>query len=57
MGTVQGVQTNERVLPLEFPWAPGPLQAIHAQWRYGGSATSCTSGPYNDRDDLAFAVR
>jgi hypothetical protein len=30
--------------------------AIRAQFRYGGTASSCTSGSYNDRDDLIFNV-
>jgi len=34
----------------------GPLQAVRAQIRYQGSASSCTSGNYNDHDDLVFAV-
>ncbi|MBI3182495.1 MAG: hypothetical protein HYZ28_10150 [Myxococcales bacterium] len=31
-------------------------QAIRAQFRYGGSASPCYYGSYNDRDDLLFAV-
>ena len=34
----------------------GSVQAVRAQFRYQGTASSCTSGSYNDRDDLAFAV-
>jgi hypothetical protein len=34
----------------------GPLQAVRAQIRYQGSASSCTSGNFNDHDDLVFAV-
>lgn len=30
--------------------------AIRAQIRYGGGLSTCTSGAYNDRDDLAFWV-
>jgi leucyl aminopeptidase len=33
------------------------LQAVRAQFRYQGSASSCTSGSYNDHDDLVFAVQ
>ncbi|GBC84344.1 hypothetical protein HRbin11_00769 [bacterium HR11] len=32
------------------------LHAVRVQERYGGSASACTSGSYNDRDDLAFQV-
>jgi hypothetical protein len=31
--------------------------AVRAQFRYQGSASSCTSGAYNDHDDLIFAVQ
>ena len=34
----------------------GSLQAVRAAFRYQGSAGSCASGSYNDRDDLIFAV-
>jgi hypothetical protein len=34
----------------------GASQAVRAQFRYLGSASSCTSGSYNDHDDLVFAV-
>jgi trimeric autotransporter adhesin len=32
------------------------LQAIRAQLRFGGTAGTCTTGSYNDRDDLTFQV-
>jgi hypothetical protein len=35
----------------------GSLQAVRAQFRYLGSASSCTTGSYNDHDDLVFAVQ
>ena len=34
----------------------GASQAVRAQFRYQGSASSCTAGSYNDHDDLVFAV-
>jgi leucyl aminopeptidase len=34
----------------------GTLQAVRANFRYQGSASSCTAGAYNDHDDLIFAV-
>ena len=36
--------------------ATAGTHAIRAQFRYGGTASSCTSGGYNDRDDLVFGV-
>jgi hypothetical protein len=34
----------------------GGLQAVRAQFRFQGSASSCTTGNFNDHDDLVFAV-
>jgi hypothetical protein len=36
--------------------AGGSQQVVRGQFRYGGSASTCTSGSYNDRDDLVFGV-
>lgn len=36
--------------------ATSNLQAIRATMRYGGERSECTTGPYDDHDDLAFAV-
>ena len=50
--TAGGAQT----LSASYTLPSGSLQAVRAQFRYQGSASSCTSGGYNDRDDLVFAV-
>ncbi|HEX9185656.1 MAG TPA: M36 family metallopeptidase [Vicinamibacteria bacterium] len=50
--TVAGQQT----LSATYTLPSGALQAVRAQFRYQGSASTCTSGGYNDRDDLVFAV-
>jgi len=34
----------------------GQLQAVRANFRYQGSASSCSTGSYDDHDDLVFAV-
>jgi len=34
----------------------GALQAVRANFRYQGSASSCSTGAYDDHDDLIFAV-
>lgn len=34
----------------------GSMQAVRGVFRYGGSASPCGSGSYDDRDDVAFAV-
>jgi leucyl aminopeptidase len=51
--TAGGVQT----LSTTFTLPTGSLQAVRANFRYQGSASSCTSGSYNDHDDLIFAVQ
>ncbi len=50
--TVAGAQT----LSANYTLPSGSLQAVRAQFRYQGSASSCTTGSYNDHDDLIFAV-
>ncbi|HEY4188613.1 MAG TPA: hypothetical protein VGP07_26320 [Polyangia bacterium] len=39
-----------------FILPPGLAPAIRGNWRSGGAAGPCTSGPFDDRDDLVFAV-
>jgi hypothetical protein len=36
--------------------ATAGTHAIRAQFRYTGTASSCTAGGYNDRDDVVFGV-
>jgi hypothetical protein len=50
--TAAGAQT----LSATYTLPSGSLQAVRVQFRYQGSASACTSGGYNDRDDLVFAV-
>ncbi len=35
----------------------GTTQAIRGNYRYGGTAGTCSTGGYNDRDDLVFGVQ
>jgi len=39
-----------------FTLPAGSLQAVRANFRYTGSASSCSTGAYDDHDDLVFAV-
>jgi len=50
--TAGGAQTFSTTYTLPF----GPLQAVRANFRYNGSASSCSTGSYDDHDDLVFAV-
>ncbi len=51
--TAAGAQT----LSATYTLPAGALQAVRAQFRYQGTAGTCSSGAYNDRDDLIFAVQ
>ena len=50
--TVVGAQT----LSATYTLPAGDVQAVRAQFRYQSTATSCSAGGFNDRDDLIFAV-
>ncbi|MCU1299995.1 MAG: hypothetical protein JWQ87_279 [Candidatus Sulfotelmatobacter sp.] len=50
--TVAGAQT----LSANYTLPTGSLQAVRANFRYTGSASSCSTGAYDDHDDLIFAV-
>jgi hypothetical protein len=45
-----------RTLSATYTLPSGNLQAVRAQFRFVGTASTCTVGAYNDRDDLVFAV-
>ncbi len=47
-----GVQT----LSAQYTLPAGGLQAVRANFRYQGSQSSCSTGSYDDTDDLVFAV-
>jgi hypothetical protein len=49
-GGVQTVSAN-------YTLPTGTLQAVRATFRYVGSASPCTTGAYDDHDDLVFAVK
>ena len=50
--TAAGAQT----LSANYTLPNGSLQAVRANFRYTGSASSCSTGAYDDHDDLIFAV-
>jgi kumamolisin len=51
--TASGAQT----LSTTYTLPTGSLQAVRANFRYEGSAAVCTTGSYDDHDDLIFAVQ
>jgi hypothetical protein len=48
-----GARTISRTITLG---STAGKHAVRAQFRYTGTAGTCTSGSYNDRDDLTFSV-
>ena len=56
MGTITPTAAGAQTLSANYTLPSGSLQAVRAQFRYLGSASPCTSGSYNDHDDLIFAV-
>ncbi len=57
IGTQSPTAAGAQVLTATYTLpSGGSLQAVRAAFRYTGSAGSCVSGSYNDRDDLVFAV-
>ncbi|MGA2351807.1 MAG: protease pro-enzyme activation domain-containing protein [Terracidiphilus sp.] len=51
--TASGAQT----LSTTYTLPTGSLQAVRANFRYEQSAAVCTTGEYDDHDDLIFAVQ
>ncbi len=56
IGTITPTVAGAQTLSANYTLPSGTLQAVRAQFRYQGSASSCTTGSYNDHDDLIFAV-
>src|SRR5208282_3360100 len=54
--TIKPTKAGAQSLSATFTLPTGSLQAVRAQFRYLGKASSCTTGSYNDHDDLIFAV-
>jgi hypothetical protein len=57
IGTYTPSGSGARTISASYTLPTGSLQAIRANFRYNGSASSCTTGSYDDHDDLIFAVR
>ncbi len=54
--TLEPAAAGESVLAARLTLGEGATQALRAAFRFGGTAATCTSGIYDDRDDLVFAV-
>ncbi|NJL27415.1 MAG: PKD domain-containing protein, partial [Thermoanaerobaculia bacterium] len=56
IGTLQPSAGGAQTLSTTYTLPAGTLQAIRGNFRYQGSASSCSAGSYDDHDDLVFAV-
>jgi leucyl aminopeptidase len=56
IGTIVPTASGAQTLSSTFTLPTGALQAVRANFRYQGSASSCSAGAYDDHDDLIFAV-
>ncbi len=56
LGTLSPTKAGSQVLSATYTLPAGALQAVRANFRYGGSAGTCAAGSYTDHDDLIFAV-
>ncbi|MGA7615599.1 MAG: fibronectin type III domain-containing protein, partial [Thermoanaerobaculia bacterium] len=56
IGTINPTGSGAQTLTATYTLPAGSMQAIRGTFRYNGSASSCTTGSYDDHDDLIFAV-
>jgi leucyl aminopeptidase len=56
IGTIVPSAGGVRTISRTYTLPTGTLQAVRANFRYLGSASSCSTGAYDDHDDLVFAV-
>ena len=57
IGTLVPRASGLQTLSTLFRLRPGSLQAVRANFRKGGTRSPCSTGNFDDHDDLAFAVR
>ncbi len=54
--TLKPAAGGAQVLSATYTLPAGGMQAVRGGFRYSSTAGSCTTGSYDDRDDLVFAV-
>jgi hypothetical protein len=57
IGTQSCTASGARTFTATYTLPTGATQAVRGNFRYGGTAGTCSSGNYNDRDDLVFGVQ
>src|SRR4029079_12114459 len=56
VATIIPTVVGPQILSANYVLPTGSLQAVRARFRYTGAAASCSTGSYDDHDDLIFAV-
>ena len=56
IATITPTAAGAQTLSANYTLPSGSLQAVRANFRYTGSASSCSTGAYDDHDDVIFAV-
>jgi len=56
IGTIVPPVGGAQAISRTYTLPTGSLQAVRANFHYLGSASSCSTGAYDDHDDLIFAV-
>jgi PKD repeat protein len=56
LATLKPAAGGSQVLSATYTLPAGTLQAVRGSFRYGGAAGTCSTGAYDDRDDLVFPV-
>jgi leucyl aminopeptidase len=57
LGTFAPGGTGVRTITANYTLPAGALQAVRVNFRYNGAVSTCTTGAYDDHDDLIFAVQ
>jgi hypothetical protein len=57
IGSLRTGGPGAQTLSLSYTLPAGARQAVRARLRYRGEPGSCGAGPFDDHDDLVFAVR
>ncbi|MBS0487884.1 MAG: PPC domain-containing protein [Proteobacteria bacterium] len=56
LSSISAAAAGSQPLSTTFTLPAGGLQAVRAHLRYNGSASTCSTGSYDESDDLIFAV-
>jgi PKD repeat protein len=56
LSSISASAAGTQLLSTTFTLPAGGLQAVRAHLRYNGSASPCSTGSYDESDDLIFAV-